>query len=169
MGFQHSHHSTPFEKKGHEIIVLCDGVTGPANIGGLFRICDAFGISKLIFFNSEIDLTSTRLRRTARATETKVPHLISENIHETLKQLQSEGYQSIGLEITSNSLPINKMKISEPNKIVLVIGNERTGISNDLIKTLDALVHIEMFGENSSMNVTQATGIALYELTRKSI
>ena len=46
------------------------------------------------------------------------------------------------------------------------IGNERQGVSERILKQVQEVVHIEMFGKNSSMNVAQATAIALYELTK---
>ena len=49
----------------------------------------------------------------------------------------------------------------------MLIGNEIDGISETFLKKSHQVIHIEMFGKNSSMNVVQATGIALYELTKK--
>jgi tRNA G18 (ribose-2'-O)-methylase SpoU len=46
------------------------------------------------------------------------------------------------------------------------LGNERLGVSEQLLKQVQHTAHIEMFGANSSMNVAQATAIALYELTK---
>ena len=51
--------------------------------------------------------------------------------------------------------------------IVLIIGNENHGVSDDLLRQSDIVLHIEMYGNNSSMNVTHAAAIALYELTKK--
>ena len=49
----------------------------------------------------------------------------------------------------------------------MVVGAERYGISENILNILDDCYHIEMYGQNSSMNVAQATSIALYELTKK--
>ena len=53
--------------------------------------------------------------------------------------------------------------------MVLVIGDENFGISESILKQSDAVIHIDMFGHNSSMNVVQATNIALYEITKQLI
>ena len=50
--------------------------------------------------------------------------------------------------------------------MVLIVGNENFGIDKDLLEWSDQKVHINMFGINSSMNVAQATGIALFEITK---
>ncbi|MBX2827631.1 MAG: TrmH family RNA methyltransferase [Flavobacteriaceae bacterium] len=165
MNAQHSHESTPFSKKDHRIIVLCDGVTGPANIGSLFRLCDAFGVEKLVFTQA-IDLTSPRLRKTARNTFETVPHSIEIDAVSFINQHKNEGYQAVGLEITSNSKPIQSFQGTTDMPLVLVIGSEQNGISELVLNVLDESLHIEMFGVNSSMNVAQAAAIALFELTK---
>ncbi len=138
---------------------------GPANIGGLFRICDAFGIEKLVF-NTQVDVSSPRLKKTARSTYNDVFFEIQENLPTYIKTLKNNSYLVIGLEITSNSKPVQTQEIPEGSKVALVIGNEQHGLSEAVLQSLDSCVHIEMFGANSSMNVTQATAIALYELTK---
>lgn len=165
MATQHSHHTTPFLAQRKHLILLCDGIQSPANIGALFRLSDALGVAKLIFCNSTIDLTSNRLLRTARNTVSKVNFLVSKKTTlSELETLKKEGYATIALELTDQSLPLKEF--SEKNKnIVLVIGHERHGISKDILLGVDQCIFIEMFGENSSMNVAQATAIALYALT----
>ncbi|MDC8004166.1 TrmH family RNA methyltransferase [Aureisphaera galaxeae] len=165
MNTQHTHTTTPFSPTQHPIVVICNQVTGPANIGGLFRICDAFGIERLVF-DHEIDLTSPRLRKTARNTFSTVNHSVEEDLPTYIATLKEQGYRAIGLEITSESRPIQSLEFEKGEKITLVIGGERLGISESVLNALDDCAHIEMFGANSSMNVTQATAVALFELTK---
>jgi len=51
--------------------------------------------------------------------------------------------------------------------ITLVLGDESFGVSESILDQMNAVVHINMFGTNSSMNVVQATSIALYEITKQ--
>ena len=53
------------------------------------------------------------------------------------------------------------------SKIAFIIGDENHGVSDAILKQCNVIVHIEMYGQNSSMNVVQATSIALYEFTKK--
>tara|TARA_R100000935_G_scaffold8302_1_gene17312 strand:- start:29134 stop:29631 length:498 start_codon:yes stop_codon:yes gene_type:complete len=162
---QHNHESTPFSAKKNNIILLCDGLQSPANIGAIFRLCDAFGVAE-VTFNSPIDLSSNRLKRTARTTETLVKHTIVEDLAVTLHEFQQKNYTTVALEISSTSIPLSKFSKSEVSALALVIGNERIGISEKILKKVQHVTHISMFGTNSSMNVAQATAIALYELTK---
>ena len=163
---QHTHRSTPFSERKHDIILICDGVSGPANIGGLLRLGDAFGVQQLSFGNAEIDFTAPRVRRAARNAHTTIPHTIVEDFLGFISELKSEGYFILGLEITSMSRPIQQIDCTKDQKIALVIGNERHGISSEVLALVNETAHIEMFGVNSSMNVTQASAIALFELTK---
>lgn len=162
---QHNHDSTPFSEKTHQIVVICDGMQSPANIGAIFRLCDAFGVSELIS-NTPINRYSNRLRRTARNTENTIKYSISEDLIKSLHTFEKDGFITVALEISEKSVPISKLALLKKNKIALVIGNERMGVSEGLLNEVKETVHIEMYGKNSSMNVAQATAIALYELTK---
>ena len=107
------------------------------------------------------------MSKTSRATEKIVNFEIQESASKVIETLKTEGYQIISLEITNNSLPIHNYKFSTKNPIVLVIGDENFGVSETILKQSDTILHIEMFGKNSSMNVVQATNIALYEITKQ--
>jgi tRNA G18 (ribose-2'-O)-methylase SpoU len=70
------------------------------------------------------------------------------------------------LEITSDSIALDTLNLRSDSKILLIVGNERHGISQIVLDMVPTKVHISMFGSNSSMNVSQATGIALYEFSK---
>lgn len=162
---QHNHESTSFSVSKTTIILLCDGLQSPANIGAIFRVCDAFGVAEVIF-NTPIDVTSNRLKRTARNTEKIVTYTFEKDLEAALVKFQLKKYTTVALEISKNSVPLSKISNLKIDKIVLVIGNERTGVSEKILRLVEHVMHIEMFGSNSSMNVAQATTIALYELTK---
>lgn len=73
----------------------------------------------------------------------------------------------MSLEISEQSLPLHQFNFKLDKPIVLIIGDENFGISEAILKASNAILHINMYGENSSMNVVQATGIALYEITNQ--
>jgi tRNA G18 (ribose-2'-O)-methylase SpoU len=162
---QHSHRTTPFSKKRRNIILLCDGIQSPANIGALFRLSDALGVHRIIFCNTPLDFSSNRLLRTARNTVSIVPYTISEvTTLSELEALKKVNYTTLALELTDTSIPLKEFSV-ENRDIVIIIGNERHGVSKEILSQVDYCIYIEMFGKNSSMNVVQATAIALYALT----
>jgi len=168
MAFQHSHTTTPFSIKNFPIVVLSDGLRSPANIGGLFRICEAFGVEQLLFHNGNIDINSSRLKKTARETYKSVDYSICNDINGTLRDYMKKGYDIIALEVSDISIPSERIILDKAG-VVLIIGNEQFGVSEEILAFTSKHMHIEMYGENSSMNVVQATGIALYTLVNKLI
>ncbi|MFC4635995.1 TrmH family RNA methyltransferase [Dokdonia ponticola] len=158
----HDHHQ--HKNVDHQIVLLCDHVKGPANIGAIFRLADAFQVSEIIFCGTSVDITSNRLKRTARNTQSLVRFHESESILKTLDQLHAESFTSVALEITTKSTPIQDFKNKDLKNMVLIIGDENHGVSDAVLDTVHHTLHIPMYGANSSMNVAQATAIALYAL-----
>lgn len=163
---QKTHETTNFQEKKFPLILVLDGISSPANIGSLFRLADAFNVEKMIICGSGIDLESNRLKRTARATVKNVIFEECENAEAKCLELKSSGYSLMALEIASESIPVEALEYSSFEKIALVLGNERLGINDEILQMADKLLHINMFGKNSSMNVTHAAGIALFEITQ---
>ncbi len=165
---QLSHQQISTSKQLKEIIILCDGVSSPSNIGSIFRLADAFGVKQIIFSNCNINLNSSRLTRTARNTEKTVDYLEVDNTNSAILSFKEKDFKIIALEITDTSTSLEKFKDPENHKFILVVGNEQNGISKAVLELVDVSLYIEMFGLNSSINVAQATGIALYSITNFS-
>lgn len=164
---QLEHKDIQFERKTFPIILVCDNIYFQQNIGSLFRISEAFGVKKIIFIGKNIPLNLRKINKTSRSTHLHIPYSIIEESKDALDYLLKNNYEIISLEITDTSKPLKEVYIPAAKKVSLVIGSERNGICNEILTISNQTVHINMFGENSSMNVVQATSIALYELTNK--
>ncbi|MBD0824483.1 TrmH family RNA methyltransferase [Aestuariibaculum marinum] len=162
---QLTHYTSNFNKHTFPITVIGDNVTNAPNIGSLFRMCDAFGVEKLILCGKDITL-GRKTAKTSRATEKVVPFEICESALDQIENLKKDHF-IVALEITSTSQPIHTFKLSSEKPIALVVGDENFGVSEAILNIADAVIHIDMFGQNSSMNVVQATNIALYEITKQ--
>lgn len=160
----HTEHSSPQLK--FPIILLADNLMGDANVGSLFRLADAFNIKKLVFCGTPVNINSNRLKRTARATYNTVKHEHWEVAAEALDHYTSCGYKPLALEITQDSVAIDRISFESEKKILLIVGNESFGVSKELLESIETKIHIRMYGHNSSMNVAQAAGIAFYEITK---
>lgn len=158
------HQETHNLSRKNRLVLLCDGVQGPANMGALFRLADAFGVER-IYFSDTVDIDSGRLRRTARSTSQWVFYKDQAAIETCLLDYKKEGFLILGLEICPDSVPLDSLPQITTN-CCLVIGGEITGISGAVLEQCDRIAHINMFGQNSSMNVAQSAAIALYELSR---
>ncbi len=163
---QLNHYNSNFKKQKHPITLVCDNVTNAPNIGSLFRIADAFGVEEIIFCGTDIPL-GKRMKKTSRSTEKYVNHSITENIETIIKTLKANNHYLIALEIAEKSQPLIDFKMQTNLPITIIIGDENFGISETILQQVDAIVHINMYGNNSSMNVVQAASIALYEITKQ--
>lgn len=145
------------------IALLCDRMTDFRNIGSMFRIADAARLEKIFFFQSEANFEHKKIAKVARSTNQYVDFEIIDNL-EIIDKLAAE-YEIIALDKTSES--INYTTFQQKNtakKLLLIIGAEKFGVSEELLKKATAAIHLPMLGVNTSMNVSVATGIAVFKL-----
>ncbi|WP_216359404.1 TrmH family RNA methyltransferase [Sediminicola luteus] len=131
------------------------------NMGALFRLCDAMGVEEVIF-GHDIDLNSRRLRKAARSSITALKTRVSPDHKFEIESFRKNGGQIIGLELTDTSFPLQDCALDIDTDILLVIGHEVDGIPKEILQILPQCYHINMYGQNSSMNVVHATAMALY-------
>ncbi|WP_142785938.1 TrmH family RNA methyltransferase [Changchengzhania lutea] len=163
---QLTHYNTNFKSKKFPIVLVCDNITNAPNLGSLFRTADAFGIERLILCGEHISV-GKKLRKTSRSTEKVVDYEICKSAIALVKDLKNKNYQIISLEITTNSQSLATFQFNTSTPIALILGDENFGVSEDILKLSDAVLHIPMYGQNSSMNVVQATTLALYEIIKQ--
>ena len=166
---QLTHEENQFERKTFPITLVCDHIYFQQNIGSLFRISEAFGIENIIFLGKDIPLIPRKINKTSRSTHLHIPYSVIEETDDLIDFLVKKNFEIISLEITNSSKPLNEVILSKDKKIALIVGNEINGVSESLLNISNQVVHINMFGKNSSMNVSQATSICLYELTSQLI
>lgn len=163
---QLQHEEVSFKQKKFPIVLVCDNILYQPNIGSIFRICEAFGVEKILFYGIGNQMNPRKINKTSRNTHLQVAYELFETRETIYQNLVENGFEIISLELTTESKPLSEIKIIENKKIALVIGNEINGVSDFFLKKSNQITHIEMFGKNSSMNVVQATGIALYEIIK---
>ena len=147
----------------HPISLLLDGLDDMRNVGAIFRLADAALVEKIYLYNCAFDLNQKKLIRTSRSTIQYVPFQIL-NTFEEIEQLKNTA-QLVSLEITNNSISYTEFQPSE--SVILIIGNEKKGVSKELLSVSDCSIHLPMYGVKTSMNVMCATGIAIYSILEK--
>jgi tRNA G18 (ribose-2'-O)-methylase SpoU len=147
--------------------VLVHNIRSLHNVGSIFRSADAFGISEVILSGYSATPPRDEINKTAIGAEEFVEWSHYETGTEALTKLKEDGYHIIGLEQTTNSTPLPDLDISTSAKICLVLGNEVTGIDEDILHLIDEFVAIPQFGHKHSLNVSVAAGVTLYALLDK--
>lgn len=162
---QLTHYDIENHQKQFPITIVCDAIRTPENIGMCFRISESFGVEKIYFHEKSPTVTNRIVKKTARNTMHEVAYEAYVDFTEIITQLKQDGHTIIGLEITDQSINIQDFEFKEHEKIVLLLGSERSGIEQ--IDLVDHTVSIPMFGINSSMNVIHSLAISLYEITNQ--
>jgi len=132
------------------------------NLGLILRSADIFGANTIYYCQDNHVVNNKQLLKLSR--NSNIPIYFSDGIG-PLQSLKDRGYQIIALEITNTSIPLRHGSFKQ--KTCLVIGNEKHGIPENILDVADCSYHIEMVGGHiSSLNVSIATSIALYEITQ---
>ena len=163
---QLSHNDNRFTITKHPIIIVCDNINNAPNLGSILRLADAFNVQEVRFCGQNIPL-GRRMLKTSRATEKYVTYSNPESALNEIQKLKNYNFKIIALEITKESRPISKISINLNQPVVLILGDENYGVSKEILLISDVITHVEMFGNNSSMNVSSAAAIALYEITKQ--
>ena len=124
------------------------------------RTASCCGVRKVIASgNAKVDKTI------ARDGAEEIELELHRTLPPVLKELKHEGYHLVGLEQTTNSTLLYEHAFVR--KTALVIGNERQGLTDEVLVLLDAVVEIPVYGLPYSFNVANATAMALYEYCRQ--
>jgi tRNA G18 (ribose-2'-O)-methylase SpoU len=164
---QLDHHEIKNKESNLLLVLLCDSIRTPENVGMIFRVAEAFGIQKIIFTKNSPNTENTKVKKTSRNTFKELNSIWVDHLKDEVLELRKKEFTIIGLEITNQSISIQNIRFDKFEKIALVIGSERNGISQEILNLIDHCIEIPMTGKNSSMNVVNALSIALYEISKQ--
>lgn len=162
---QLTHNDIKNKQQKFPVTIVCDAIRTPENIGMCFRISESFGVQKIYFHENSPSIENRKVINTARNTINQIDHETYTDFNKAIQQLKLEGNTIIGIEITDKSIDIQDFKFNSYEKIVLLLGSERSGINN--IDLTDTSIAIPMYGRNSSINVIHSLAITLYEVTNQ--
>ncbi len=153
------------KKKEIPLIIFLDRVQDPHNLGAIARTAEIFGAHGLVVpAKDSAKISPGAIRASAGALE-HIEFTIVNSISKTLEYLKKMNFQVFSLDMDGEN--IKDIKIDNKIPIALVVGSEHDGISKRIIDTSDKILSVPMKGEISSLNVSVATGIILYELFSK--
>jgi tRNA G18 (ribose-2'-O)-methylase SpoU len=159
-----------------DIILLVHDIRSAHNVGSLLRTAEGLGVSKVLISGYTPYPTSpndtrlphlskkltARIDKTALGASEYIPWEHVENPYSLIGELKSNGYRIVGLEQTPDA--VNLSSFTAPDKCVLIIGREVEGMTQELLDVCDRVVYIPMAGKKESLNVVQASAIALYHM-----
>lgn len=146
------------------LILILDGVQDPHNLGACLRVANGFGASCVIAPKDKTaTLTPTAIKVSTGAAFT-TPFVQVTNLARCMRELQSAGIWIVGMSADTET-PISEVDMT--GNIAVVMGAEGTGMRHLTQKHCDYLAKIPMTGTVESFNVSVATGVCLYEVSRQ--
>jgi tRNA G18 (ribose-2'-O)-methylase SpoU len=159
--FEHQRHKPPRQLlQPRELLVVCAPMRSNVNLSRIARTASCCGLTRIVCTGP------TRLdRKIARDGADTIEVETHRTLAPVLETLRGEGYQLVGLEQSSHSHDLHHFEFQR--KTALVIGNERTGLTDELLEKLDEIVEIPVWGPPHSYNAATATMMTLYEYCRQ--
>jgi len=165
LGAAHAYAELSQVISGAELLVVLDGVEDPHNLGAIVRTAHAAGASAVIVpHRRAAGLTDTVAKAAAGALE-HLPVARVGNVNQTLTELKAAGFWIYGLD-EAGAEPYDQTRYAKPT--VFVLGGEGRGLHELVKKNCDVVARIPMAGAISSLNVSVAAGVALFEWRRQT-
>ncbi len=153
--------------KKHIVLILPD-IRSAENVGAIFRTGDAVGVAHVYITGytpcpvDKFGRARNDISKTALGAEQTIPWSFHKSTTMLIKKLKKDGYTIVGLEQDERATDYKKYRVSSAT--ALILGNEVLGIDKKIRASCDALIEIPMKGEKESLNVSVATGVALFRI-----
>ena len=159
--FSHQRHKPPTAlSRARELIVALPPMRSNVNISRIVRAAGCFGVRRIVLCGNP--KVNPQIARNATNVVDLQTH---RSLGPVLEELTFEGYQLVGLEQTANSNSLYTFRFQ--SRTALVVGHERLGLTADILKLLDRVVEIPVYGLPHSHNAATAAAIAMYEYCRQ--
>ena len=150
---------------GYDKIILMENVQDPGNMGTVIRTADAAGFNCVICTKGCVDIYNPKVLRSTVGSVFRMPVITTDKTgREIAEEMKDLGFAALA------TVPVGGVNCFEEDykgKILLVIGNEANGISEETVKICDKKVTIPMPGGTESLNASVAAAVLIYEILRK--
>ncbi len=150
----------------HPVSLILSDVRSLYNVGSTFRTCDAALVSELILTGFTPYPPRKEIEKTALGAVDTVPWKYFRNTADAIDYQRTKNSKIAVLEITDNFISYDEIPFS-CYPLCIIAGNELIGIDNQVLDLCDFSIQIPMYGAKHSLNVSIATGIAIYSAVRQ--
>ena len=144
-------------------ILLLDRLQDPGNLGTIIRSAVAFNFDTIILSNDTVDLYNSKVLRSTQGMLFNI-NILRQDLTNVIKELKNNNYTIYGTKVDNG---YDVKEINNINKSALIIGNEGTGISDNILKQCDKYLYIKMNNNCESLNAGVAASILMYEMGNK--
>ena len=152
------------EKDKPLFLLMLERIQDPHNLGACIRTADAAGVDAIIIGQDNSASIGPTASKVAAGAAEQIPVITVKNLGKVLNWMGDYGIERIG---TSDAAAESLYEIDHKGAVILIMGHEHSGISKMITSRCDKLARIPMHGSISSLNVSVATGVCLFEFIRK--
>lgn len=144
-------------------ILLLDRLQDPGNLGTIIRSAVAFNFDTIILSNDTVDLYNSKVLRSTQGMLFNI-NILRQDLTNVINELKNNNYTIYGTKVDNGN---DVKEINKINKFALIIGNEGTGINDNILKQCDKYLYIKMNNNCESLNAGVAASILMYEMGNK--
>jgi 23S rRNA (guanosine2251-2'-O)-methyltransferase len=149
-----------------ELVVVCQSVAYPVNVGSIFRIADALDVVEVVLTGITPTPPHPTISKVGRDKDRRVPWRYVDRPEAALEDLKAQGYWIAALEITDRCQPY--YAVGRLPRVALVLGNEDHGVTRACLALCDAAIFVPMYGKGKSLNVHVSLAVVGYHLLHRS-
>lgn len=145
-------------------LMILEHLQDPGNLGTIFRTAEAAGVSGILMDKGCVDIYNPKTIRSTMGAIYRVPFLYTEELHKTMKELQSRGVKIYAAHL-EDSLDYDVLDYTAPT--AFLIGNEGNGLTRETADLADQYIKIPMLGQVESLNAAVAATVLMFEAARQ--
>jgi tRNA G18 (ribose-2'-O)-methylase SpoU len=153
--------------KSQRRLLGMEGVGNPDNVGGLFRVAEAFGAEAVLLDPASGDPLYRKAIRTSMGAVLRLPYFRLASWPADLGRMRDDGFKVVALTPRQFATPLDEYSrsIRQGDRLIMIVGAEGPGLSEPVLQLADALIRIPLAEGVDSLNVVVAAGIALAALS----
>ncbi|MEY3052936.1 MAG: hypothetical protein RLY31_2721 [Bacteroidota bacterium] len=149
------------------LAVVLDNVRSALNVGSVFRTADAFAVTEIQLCGITATPPHREILKTALGATATVPWHHSPDTLGAVRGYRQAGYRVLSVEQAEGAVPLYGFVPDLTEKYALVFGNEVEGVSENVMREVDACLEIPQFGTKHSLNVAVAVGIVCWHFASR--
>ncbi len=151
------------------VIVVLENIRSMHNVGSVFRTADAFLIEAIYICGYTAQPPRKEIDKTALGATETVDWKYFSSTKKAVEELRKNEYKIFAIEQVDKSISLDMFAEAKADKVVLIFGNEVSGVETETISLCDGCIEIPQFGMKHSLNISVAVGIVLWEIIRTKI
>jgi 23S rRNA (guanosine2251-2'-O)-methyltransferase len=145
------------ETSPFDVVVVLDNLRSAHNVGSILRSAEGFNLKKIYFTGYTPTPENEKVLKTGMGSHDRMDWESNKNPIQLIEELKTLNYKCYGIETSSKATSVNATNFNTP--LALFFGNERFGLSKDILSSMDELIRIPLYGQKNSLNVSVCAGV----------